>query len=405
MKSRKEISHQDSCKVPVTFQDVVACFSEEEWKLLQKWQNELYTNVMKEIHQALTSLGPVIASSVFSLRPQEIESLCTVDTEDPLRGQSDDNSPKYETTVATISASIKEEREPYPMAYQGPEEMQITSCPAGFPSLMSKSEERFIDQVFGKSTESSINVSSGGRSLTSETELKYSAMSTGKTAENALFPAKCQVKGASSTSQRWSENIAVLREENTVQCESGFVYPVHSNAHQATPREESFVNYDKRESNLRNENVLACQPSTQEYWQSQSFYEADRTMNQCLGQRVIHNNKRLYSNNKGEKIFTSKATGNNHRTSRMGERSYQCTECEKSFKHKENLIEHQRTHTGQRPYQCIDCGKGFIRKRTLIAHQRIHTGERPYQCNGCGKRFSLKHNLNTHQRTCCRHGL
>ncbi|XP_069506427.1 zinc finger protein 282-like isoform X2 [Ambystoma mexicanum] len=63
----------------LTFRDVAARFSEEEWKLLHEWQKELYRNVMKEIEQVLTSLGPLIAISVFSLRPKESKELLTVD--------------------------------------------------------------------------------------------------------------------------------------------------------------------------------------------------------------------------------------------------------------------------------------------------------------------------------------
>ncbi|KAJ1139745.1 hypothetical protein NDU88_006112 [Pleurodeles waltl] len=73
MKTRKEFSRRRSDQAPVTFCDVVACFSEEEWTLLHHWQKELYNNVMKEINQALSSLGPLIATSVFSLRPKEKE--------------------------------------------------------------------------------------------------------------------------------------------------------------------------------------------------------------------------------------------------------------------------------------------------------------------------------------------
>ncbi|XP_078511834.1 uncharacterized protein LOC144770909 isoform X2 [Lissotriton helveticus] len=67
---------------PVTFIDVVSCFSEEEWKLLHHWQKELYRNVMKDIHQALLSLGPMIANSVFSLKHKEYEELGDMDIED-----------------------------------------------------------------------------------------------------------------------------------------------------------------------------------------------------------------------------------------------------------------------------------------------------------------------------------
>ncbi|XP_078532574.1 uncharacterized protein LOC144818744 isoform X2 [Lissotriton helveticus] len=85
------MSWQDSDKAPVTFHDVVACFSDDEWKLLHKWQKELYRNVMMEIHQALTSLGPLIASSIFSLRVQESDDVCPLDSPDPEKSNSINN--------------------------------------------------------------------------------------------------------------------------------------------------------------------------------------------------------------------------------------------------------------------------------------------------------------------------
>ncbi|KAJ1121660.1 hypothetical protein NDU88_000180 [Pleurodeles waltl] len=82
--------HQDSDNVPVTFQDVAASFSDEEWTLLQRWQKELYQNVMKEIQQALHSLGPVIATHVFSLRTKEKEDLNPFEEADSETRHSDD---------------------------------------------------------------------------------------------------------------------------------------------------------------------------------------------------------------------------------------------------------------------------------------------------------------------------
>ncbi|KAJ1204748.1 hypothetical protein NDU88_000186 [Pleurodeles waltl] len=75
---------------PITFCDVAAYFNEEEWKLLYEWQKDLYRNVMKEIQQALISLGPVIASSVFSLRTKGKEHLSAVDQQDYERGYEND---------------------------------------------------------------------------------------------------------------------------------------------------------------------------------------------------------------------------------------------------------------------------------------------------------------------------
>ncbi|XP_069473275.1 uncharacterized protein [Ambystoma mexicanum] len=62
-------------KVQATFNDASVCFSEEEWMILKEWQKELYRNVMNEIHQALLSLGPLIVTTVFSLRTKDKEGL------------------------------------------------------------------------------------------------------------------------------------------------------------------------------------------------------------------------------------------------------------------------------------------------------------------------------------------
>ncbi|KAJ1121760.1 hypothetical protein NDU88_000279 [Pleurodeles waltl] len=67
---------------PVSFSEVAACFSEEEWKLLQGWQKELYKSVMKELYQAVASLGPLIATSIFSLKPAKRDGLQFRDPQD-----------------------------------------------------------------------------------------------------------------------------------------------------------------------------------------------------------------------------------------------------------------------------------------------------------------------------------
>ncbi|KAM4693978.1 uncharacterized protein O3C94_004444 [Discoglossus pictus] len=59
--------------VSVTFHDVAACFSAEEWGLLEDWQKELYRNVMREIHSALQAMGYTIMNSDVLLKIKENE--------------------------------------------------------------------------------------------------------------------------------------------------------------------------------------------------------------------------------------------------------------------------------------------------------------------------------------------
>ncbi|KAJ1190653.1 hypothetical protein NDU88_007391 [Pleurodeles waltl] len=81
----------------VTFQNVASCFSEEEWKLLNEWQKELYTNVMKEIQQSLMTLGPRIAASVFSLCANEAKELSRVGPLDSETKHAPGHSPRFQS--------------------------------------------------------------------------------------------------------------------------------------------------------------------------------------------------------------------------------------------------------------------------------------------------------------------
>ncbi|XP_069463078.1 zinc finger protein 436-like isoform X2 [Ambystoma mexicanum] len=108
MEITQEMSEQDSHKEPITFRDVAAYFSEDEWKLLRNWQKELYKNVMKEIQQAFISLGPRIAASVFSLRAKEKEDLFSVDSERRY-GTAPAPSPRIATSVSSRRAKEKED--------------------------------------------------------------------------------------------------------------------------------------------------------------------------------------------------------------------------------------------------------------------------------------------------------
>ncbi|KAJ1097836.1 hypothetical protein NDU88_002952 [Pleurodeles waltl] len=103
------MSHQETEKAPVTFNDVADSFSEEEWNLLHEWQKELYNTVMKEIHQAMLALGPLIANSVFSLRSKEKEEPCPMDSEECEKRQTNHHSISETSSISV--AFLRKARE------------------------------------------------------------------------------------------------------------------------------------------------------------------------------------------------------------------------------------------------------------------------------------------------------
>ncbi|KAG8434186.1 hypothetical protein GDO86_012526 [Hymenochirus boettgeri] len=60
----------------VIFRDVAVYFSEKEWELLEGWQRDLYTGVIKEIHGILISLGFIILNPNNFLRIQPEDEPC-----------------------------------------------------------------------------------------------------------------------------------------------------------------------------------------------------------------------------------------------------------------------------------------------------------------------------------------
>nr|XP_033817764.1 uncharacterized protein LOC117368323 [Geotrypetes seraphini] len=122
-----------SQKVSVTFSDVAAYISEEEWEILEDWEKDLYRNVMKEIHMVLISLGYTIVNPSILLRIKPGEAL---NFQDPLdcKGTVGTSNPEqgYQTVHPHILLKIQdlqEAEEPRRQNHQTIEEQAIVAQP------------------------------------------------------------------------------------------------------------------------------------------------------------------------------------------------------------------------------------------------------------------------------------
>ncbi|XP_069091008.1 zinc finger protein 777-like isoform X3 [Pleurodeles waltl] len=396
-------------KASVTFHGVAAYFSEEEWKLLPQWQKELYKNVMKEIHQALISLGHSIINrdtilqirkredlhffnSSYSGRRDDINepmSSASYSSATPdifLRTEQEENLYKENQCASkeakfitgsdtggqsdsSYSFRTKEEQDPCPIDKYDNEEKGSSNT--------SKSNDPVITSVFSLSLEHEEETYSQKRFQPEEiksgdaTKRRYEDFV--KPDLNVAASGKVKIetfpsiqKKADSNNSLWSRNNHEFGRKMPTYFKDCFTDAIHSNLHQTKPKLETSETFHKceYESNLRNVGILSWVPDTPSMW-----------------------------------------------------RPFKCTECEAYFSLSEDLFRHEQTHPQQASYKCTECNKSYVLKEDLAAHQRIHnvirmksvmqlqgsniegnTTNYTHQCTHCAKSFCLKESLNIHLR-------
>ncbi|KAG9482338.1 hypothetical protein GDO78_011170 [Eleutherodactylus coqui] len=135
---------------PITFQDVAASFAEEQWMRLEDWQKEIYKTVIKEIHEAILSLGYTIINPnvVFSIKKQD-KSLVRIDN------QSAENNACSGGDLPDILLNIKDEPSASTSCVKT-EQYSAVSLPACVPgpsnSSISIRENTVHGQMYASST-------------------------------------------------------------------------------------------------------------------------------------------------------------------------------------------------------------------------------------------------------------
>ncbi|XP_069080654.1 zinc finger protein 418-like isoform X2 [Pleurodeles waltl] len=401
----------------VAFCDVTAYFSQEEWKLLHEWQKVLYRNVMKEIHQALISLGPLIANTVNSLRVKEKEELFSVDSDysearprihrvpsdidasvhDLLKVSGSENeylktsqytegkeqigclsadfqihttNPRLGKDETTVSIFIDrfgvEMEENRPDQNPGCEDVSLT---------IKDEDDAYCMENWDRKRRECVSSDTSGGSVNKRRKPEKSGKSAGKTpsCKTPLGKGNVKVFCGSMKETHHTNNLLSLtaqEQEYSKTCPSESVFNLYPESI-TIARSETCKDWTTAQNPSP---LLSCQPSLQQLSASRSCFERERSY--------------------GKKDNLTKP-----KIGHVAARPYQCAECKKSFSTAGTLVIHKRTHTGERPYCCGTCKKSFSQKGVLNRHLRIHLGERPYQCTECEKSFSQKGHLSKHLRT------
>ncbi|XP_063297987.1 uncharacterized protein LOC134586414 [Pelobates fuscus] len=116
-------------QVSVTFHDVAACFSAEEWGLLEEWQKELYKNVMRDIHEALQAMGYAIMNSDVLLKIKEDDEA----GKSPEKVKSEMDSARATNISPDILLRIKQDDIPDWRDLEVPEKEELDTSNSSIP--------------------------------------------------------------------------------------------------------------------------------------------------------------------------------------------------------------------------------------------------------------------------------
>ncbi|XP_063291947.1 zinc finger protein 624-like [Pelobates fuscus] len=406
-----------SAQTPITFHDVAASFTEEQWMRLERRKRDLYQNVMKEIHNVLLTLGYVIANPdiLFNIKKSNHscvridycneerknvitdhpDILITIEDDDDddvsLQGNPQNEKKsglimkKFDTTairLPDILIRIEEEHgeEKHDLTFVKHFEAPHTSYPAisSVLSLNIKEENDLRNEInlSPKTKPDAHSFSEGSHSLFintadeiySEDPVNSEAL---ENSEGVLLVDSTIVKQEVLTDEdHFEENELIMYNTNTVNNVPNPLQDFPGKPLNSLNSKKSYLCSDCGKSFL-------CKSS--------------------VGRHKKIHQRESYKCLDCDQSFPGMSYLLVHKRTHMYERPYTCDHCQKSYRYRSSLYKHKKTHTGERPYVCNECGMSFSHNFHLLRHQQAHTGVRPFQCNLCSKRFYRKATLKKHQ--------
>ncbi|XP_078504944.1 uncharacterized protein LOC144763331 isoform X2 [Lissotriton helveticus] len=333
MKIRKGISKRDSEERSITFRDVAAYFTEEDWKTLQRWQKELYRNVVKEIHQALISLGYLITNPDTVVRIYKEES-CALDPD--RKGDIRDCFPScYANVCPDILLRIKQEDDENGRDVQCAEETDI--CNSGL---------RNTDLALKKKEESD-------SSLMNLSQTEGGENSTSASSDHAVFSFIIKEEEATCC----LDNQNHKKRENT----NGLPGSRNKNKHWKLDPEKCTEKLPPQKKNLQKTEAHVFQCAESE----ENSKRVNEYLDNGLDLRIHYRTDAIKSTNSTEQQGQNKA--------KKMEAAHHSV---KNYSPRQPRVIHQSTHSGDTMCTCRDCCRSFGHNSFLRPHQRTHTGEK-----------------------------